>query len=65
MPSTGQVSLIIYDLNGRLVKLIHNGDLNPGKYKTTVDLTNEPAGLYLISLETQFGNSVRKAMLIK
>jgi hypothetical protein len=48
----GRVSLKLYDVTGKLVSTLVNGDVNAGSYQTTVDASRLARGIYLIKLST-------------
>lgn len=67
IPVQGIISLVVFDINGRLVKKLINGDeLNPGSFKVNFDASGMASGVYFYSL---FVNEMRsgtgKMMLIK
>lgn len=55
----------IYDLNGRLVTKRRLADLAVGVYKETFDLSSEPSGIYIISVEGPLGKNITKAVLMR
>lgn len=54
----------IYDLQGRLVRIIHHGSLNSGRYTFTLR-TNIPSGIYFIQAETDEFSVVKKMVRLK
>jgi len=52
---TGFVSLKIYDVLGREVATLVNGNLNPGKHTVTWNVTNVSSGVYLYRLSASSG----------
>ena len=65
-----EISLKIYDISGRLVKTLVNGQLPPGPYKMEWKGTDEngnvlSTGLYIVQFKTPFYSSARKMMLAK
>jgi hypothetical protein len=65
------ISLVIYDINGRLIRTLANGFRSSGSHSVVWDGTNDIGGLvgsgiYLYQLTTEDVNqSVRKALLLK
>ena len=62
--------LIIYDINGRVVKIFPLRNLSPGVHLITWDGRNDTgqavaSGVYFYTLKTGRQNSVRKLMLVK
>jgi len=60
----GFYEISIYDLQGRLVRIIHHGSLNSGRYTFTLR-TNIPSGIYFIQAETDGSSSVKKMVRLK
>jgi len=60
----GFYEISIYDLQGRLVRIIHHGSLNSGRYTFTLR-TNIPSGIYFIQAETDVSSSVKKMVRLK
>jgi hypothetical protein len=48
----GRVSLTIYDMTGRLVKLIANAELTEGDHTFNLDVYNFRAGVYLLRMQS-------------
>ena len=66
MPSAGEVRLTVFDLLGREVATLVNGQINAGTHQATFDATGVASGLYLYRLEVN-GREVatRKMTLVK
>ncbi len=65
LPQTSDVSLKVYNLNGREVMTLMQGVRTAGRHEMVVDLSGFASGLYLVKLESSFGTSVQKAWLVK
>ena len=70
LPSENQVRLSIYDINGKVVKMLHNGRLRAGQYDFLWDGTTEankavPSGLYLYVMQVAGTTLVRKMTVLK
>jgi hypothetical protein len=59
----GRVALDIFDITGRRVKSLIDGQLAAGRYETTWDAANFASGTYICSLNVA-GNSVTKKMML-
>lgn len=59
------VSLIVYDLTGRVVKMMLNERMNPGVYETDFDGSALSSGIYLCCLRTKDFSGTIKMSLIK
>ena len=61
----GRVTLRVFDVLGRQVAELVNGERSPGTYSATFDGSKLPSGLYMYSITTPEGTSTRKMMLLK
>lgn len=61
----GQVSLNVYDLNGRLIDTLVNGQQAAGPQAVTFDAGHLPSGTYVYRLTTPSGTQTKKMILIK
>ena len=59
------ISVIVYDLQGREVAIIHDDFIQSGDYTKVWDATNEPSGIYLIQMSADGFNASQKVVLIK
>jgi len=69
LPSAGHVSLQVYDMSGRLVSSLHNGELAGGSHQMVWDATNDSGeavsdGVYLYRLQTTQGTRVRSCVVM-
>jgi flagellar hook assembly protein FlgD len=58
-------SLRIYDILGREVTTLVNGQLKPGTYEIEWDATNYPSGVYYYTLTTGDYKETRKMILLR
>jgi len=65
IPEDGPVILSVYDISGRLVKVLENTMRQPGKYSIVWDAANVSSGVYLIRLQAGGFQQVRKCLLAK
>ena len=65
MPEAAAVRLSVYDLLGRRVALLVDGNLSAGKHEVRFDATNLPSGQYLYRLSTPQGEFTKLMMLLK
>ena len=61
---TGFYEISIYDLQGRLVRIIHHGTLNGGHYTFTLR-ENIPSGIYFINAQTKDVSFVKNMNRLK
>jgi hypothetical protein len=62
---SGHVTLKVFDVLGREVAVLVNGQRAPGVYRALFDGARLPSGLYLYNLTTPEGTQTRKMMLMK
>jgi hypothetical protein len=66
LPGSGNVKLELFDMQGRLVKNIHEGFMNEGVQEFTEnDLTSVNSGVYFASIKTQYGRMITKVVIAK
>ena len=66
LPKSENVSIDIYDLNGKQLEILVNGFQNPGTHSVEFDGSKYSSGIYLYNLTTESGISrVGKMILIK
>jgi len=61
----GNVKLAVYDIAGRQVSELINGNYNAGKYTYDFNAQNLATGVYFYRLETPEFTSIRKMILVK
>jgi stage II sporulation SpoD-like protein/type IX secretion system substrate protein len=67
-PSKGEerlISIIIYDITGRLIETMVNQNLAPGKYSVDWNANNLPSGVYFYTIHAGNFNATRKLVLLK
>ncbi len=70
LPQPSHVHLVVYDVRGRLVDVLMQGDQKPGSYSVVwngKDRSGSPvsSGTYFARLETSYGHTVQKLVLAK
>jgi photosystem II stability/assembly factor-like uncharacterized protein len=65
MPEAGFVSLKVYDILGREVQTLVNGNKIKGTYEVSFNGSNLASGVYLYKLKAGNFTSIKKMMLIK
>jgi len=61
----GLLNLSVYDLSGKLISEIMNGELDPGNYSFTWHASNFPSGMYLVRASMGNESSLQKVILLK
>ncbi len=65
LPEASSVNLSVFDVNGRLVAELVNGEVSAGYHSAVWDASSSSAGLYLVRLENKGHTGVQKVMLVK
>jgi hypothetical protein len=65
LPSEQLIRLVVYDVLGREVLLIHEGSLPTGVYEYEAHLNQLPAGLYHVLLTTPLGRQARRMVVTR
>jgi len=65
LPEASRVSIRLYDISGRLVATLVDGDIQAGCHSVTWEAGSVATGVYLVRMETQEFKVVRKLILIK
>ena len=65
IPITSNVTLQIFDIRGRMVSELINGELEPGYHQVQWFADNQSTGIYFVQLSTESYMKTQKIMLIK
>ena len=65
IPEDGEVSLTVYDLEGRKVTILEQSLKHAGSHKVEWNASNYPSGVYFITLNTEEFNQTQKVILMK
>jgi flagellar hook assembly protein FlgD len=65
LPEDGSVELAVYDLSGRRVATLVEGDLTAGRHEATWNCGEVPSGVYLYRLETATGTLSRRTVVAR
>jgi len=65
LPISGNVSLKVFDITGKLVSEMINGKLEAGNHEIYFNASNLSSGAYFYKLETQGFSDIKKMMLVK
>jgi hypothetical protein len=63
LPEAQRVSLSVYDLAGRRVATLSEGELPAGRHAVSWDCAGEAAGVYLLRLETE-GEALSRRVVV-
>ena len=65
LPEASHVKLVVYDMLGRLVDTIVEGELSAGYHNASFDASRYPSGTYIYRIEASNFTSVQKMVLVK
>jgi len=65
VPTTSNISLVVYDILGREIQTLVNGEMIAGNYEVLFNGTNFPSGVYLYVLKSSKFIETKKFVLIK
>lgn len=65
LPQAAQVSLIVYDLQGRQIAVLADGWKNAGEYQADFDGTSHSSGVYFAVLKVGGSSQIQKITLLK
>ncbi len=65
LPKAAHVIVGIYDLQGRLVETLVNGEREPGSYLVTLHAENQPSGMYFYRIQAGQFSATKKLLLLK
>jgi Secretion system C-terminal sorting domain len=65
LPTQSEVKLAIYNLKGQLVETLINSNMQPGTHTTTWAPQSTSSGIYLLKLQHDKNQEVRKLILLK
>ncbi len=65
VPRSAHLDLRVYDLLGRQVATLHQGQIAAGRYTQTLDLGGMASGMYFVRMQSEGFSAVQKLMLMK
>lgn len=65
MPEAGNIKIVIYDILGRVVKLLVNEYKQMGRYEVDFDATALSSGVYCYTLQSENYTATYKMMVMK
>lgn len=65
MPQPAHVSLIVYDIQGRVAETLFGGELPAGIHHIKWDASGYPSGIYIYKLQTGEYTQTKKMLLLK
>jgi len=65
IPELVQISLIVYDIRGREISILHSGIIKAGYHSIKFNGTKLSSGIYFVTLESEQFIKVQKVFLVK
>jgi len=65
LPEDGRVSISLYDLSGRHVATIFDGETTAGRHDVSWDASTLPPGVYLVHLDSSAGSLTRRIIVAR
>ena len=65
IPGSSNVKLFVYDVTGRLVSELVNGELNAGEYETNFNAEEFTSGVYFYTIQAGNFKETKKLVIIK
>jgi hypothetical protein len=65
IPVKSYVKLYVYDISGRLIKRLYEGELEASRYEISYDGASTSSGVYFLKMETTSFSQTRKLLLVK
>jgi len=65
LPEASEISIMVYDVAGRLVQTLVDGQQTAGHHTITWNAADAASGVYLVRMESSSFTSTRKLMLVK
>jgi hypothetical protein len=65
LPESGAARLLVYSLAGQLVQSLDLGVAARGENQVVIDGSNLASGVYLYTLQSEFGSQTHKMVLLK
>jgi hypothetical protein len=65
LPESGRVELRVFDIIGRLVDILADGDFSSGTHSLIMSAAGLPAGMYIVRLESSGSSTNRRVILLR
>jgi len=65
LPRAARIRLCVYDVAGRLARVIDEGRREAGRHEFLFDAAGWPSGVYLVRMESEAFSATRKLLLLK
>ncbi len=65
LPGDTRGQLAVYDIQGKLVHIVHQGSISQGSHDFQIDIKNMASGVYLLTFDTNEFRDIKKIVLLK
>ncbi|MDD5582972.1 MAG: T9SS type A sorting domain-containing protein [Candidatus Marinimicrobia bacterium] len=65
LKESGTVKLVLYDISGRMIREIYNGNLDAGYHDFTLNIGNLPSGIYIYRVQVNDFQKAHKMTILK
>ncbi len=65
LAKTGEVSIKVFDMAGRVVQTVASGEYKAGQYRSTINLAGESSGVYILRMQAGSFDASKKLVLVK
>jgi len=65
IPEVANTKITLYDISGKEIEILFNGQLTPGRYELSFDAKNLTSGVYFYRIESQKFKSTRRMVIVK
>jgi hypothetical protein len=65
LPGAADVSLAVYELNGRMVEQLVSGEFKAGFHAAVWDASYASTGVYMVRMESGIQSAAQKIVLVK
>lgn len=65
LPETASIQIYLFDSNGRLIDIVHQGELKAGRYTRVINAGNMSSGIYFCRFEIGQETHMTKLVLIR
>jgi hypothetical protein len=65
LPQDGRVKISLYDLSGRRVATVFDGETTAGRHELACDASMLPPGVYLVHFDTHAGSLTRRVVITR
>ncbi|OGD72503.1 MAG: hypothetical protein A2Y64_03135 [Candidatus Coatesbacteria bacterium RBG_13_66_14] len=65
LPENGRINISLYDLSGRRIATVFEGEMAAGRHEFSFDASTLPPGVYLARMATDSGTLTRRVVVTR